>query len=25
VLAHLDPTFETVDFVDKILNNSWPE
>jgi hypothetical protein len=25
VLAHLDPTFEGVDFVDKILNNSWPE
>jgi len=25
VLAHFDPTFETVDFVDKILNNSWPE
>jgi HD superfamily phosphodiesterase len=25
VLAHFDPTFEAVDFVDKILNNSWPE
>ena len=25
VLAHSDPTFEAVDFVDKILNNSWPE
>lgn len=25
VLAHFDPTFERVDFVDKILNNSWPE
>jgi HD domain len=25
VLAHFDPTFEGVDFVDKILNNSWPE
>ncbi|OBF01969.1 HD domain-containing protein [Mycobacterium sp. 852002-10029_SCH5224772] len=25
VLAHFDHTFEPVDFVDKILNNSWPE
>src|SRR5690349_16020627 len=25
VLAHFDPTFERVDFVDKILHNSWPE
>jgi hypothetical protein len=25
VLAHFDPTFEAIDFVDKILNNSWPE
>jgi hypothetical protein len=25
VLAHFDPTFEGVDFVDKILNNSWSE
>ncbi|OBH83548.1 HD domain-containing protein [Mycobacterium scrofulaceum] len=25
VLAHFDPAFERVDFVDKILNNSWPE
>jgi hypothetical protein len=25
LLAHFDPTFEAVDFVDKILNNSWPE
>ena len=25
VLAHFDPTFERVDFVDKILNNSWQE
>jgi HD domain len=25
VLAHFDPSFEGVDFVDKILNNSWPE
>jgi len=25
VLAHFDPTFERVDFVDKILQNSWPE
>jgi hypothetical protein len=25
VLAHFDTTFEGVDFVDKILNNSWPE
>jgi HD domain len=25
VLAHFDPTFAGVDFVDKILNNSWPE
>lgn len=25
VLAHFDPTFERVDFVDKILGNSWPE
>ncbi|OBG78955.1 HD domain-containing protein [Mycobacterium sp. E3305] len=25
VLAHFDATFERVDFVDKILNNSWPE
>jgi hypothetical protein len=25
VLAYFDPTFEGVDFVDKILNNSWPE
>jgi hypothetical protein len=25
VLAHFDPTFEGVDFVDKILNNNWPE
>lgn len=25
VLAHFDPTFERVDFVDKILNNGWPE
>ncbi len=25
VLAHFDPAFEGVDFVDKIINNSWPE
>jgi hypothetical protein len=25
VLAHFDPTFDGVDFVDKILNNSWPQ
>lgn len=25
VLAHFDPTFERVDFVDQILHNSWPE
>ncbi len=25
VLAHFDPTFVRVDFVDKILDNSWPE
>jgi hypothetical protein len=25
VLAHFDPAFERVDFVDLILNNSWPE
>ncbi|OJZ72867.1 diguanylate cyclase [Mycobacterium paraffinicum] len=25
VLAHFDPAFERVDFVEKILNNSWPE
>lgn len=25
VLAHFDPAFERVDFVDKILHNSWPE
>lgn len=25
VLAHFDPTFERVDFVDLILHNSWPE
>ncbi|WP_145013858.1 HD domain-containing protein [Mycobacterium marseillense] len=25
VLAHFDPTFERVDFVDKIVHNSWPE
>ena len=25
VLAHFDPAFEGVDFVDKILNNNWPE
>lgn len=25
VLAHFDPTFQRVDFVDTILNNSWPE
>lgn len=25
VLAHFDPTFERQDFVDLILNNSWPE
>jgi hypothetical protein len=25
VLAHFDPTFERQDFVDVILNNSWPE
>lgn len=25
VLAHFDPKFERVDFVDKILHNSWPE
>ncbi len=25
VLQHFDPAFERVDFVDKILNNSWPE
>ena len=25
VLAHFDPTFERVDFVDLILNNTWPE
>ena len=25
VLAHFDPTFERDDFVDIILNSSWPE
>ena len=25
VLAHFDPTFVRVDFVDKILDNGWPE
>ncbi|MGE2814482.1 HD domain-containing protein [Mycobacterium heidelbergense] len=25
VLAHFDPAFRRVDFVDNILNNSWPE
>lgn len=25
VLAHFDPTFERVDFVEQILHNSWPE
>ena len=25
VLAHFDPTFVCVDFVDKILDNGWPE
>lgn len=25
VLAHFDPTFERVDFVETILHNSWPE
>ena len=25
VLAHFDPTFERQDFVDLIVNNSWPE
>jgi HD superfamily phosphodiesterase len=25
VLAHFDPAFEAVDFVDKILHNGWPE
>jgi HD domain len=25
VLQHFDPAFERVDFVEKILNNSWPE
>ncbi|BCZ20462.1 HD domain-containing protein [Mycobacterium senriense] len=25
VLAHFEPTFERVDFVDKILHNSWPD
>jgi hypothetical protein len=25
VLARFDPAFEGVDFVDKILNNNWPE
>lgn len=25
VLAHFDPSFRRVDFVDKILDNSWPE
>jgi len=25
VLAHCDATFARVDFVDLILNNSWPE
>ena len=25
VLAHFDPDFARLDFVDKILNNSWPE
>jgi hypothetical protein len=25
VLAHFDPAFERVDFVDHILHNSWPE
>ena len=25
VLAHFDPSFERVDFVDKILHNTWPE
>jgi hypothetical protein len=25
VLAHFDPTFQRQDFVNLILNNSWPE
>ena len=25
ILAHFDPSFRRVDFVDKILDNSWPE
>lgn len=25
VLAHFDPAFDRVDFVDRILHNSWPE
>lgn len=25
VLAHFDPTFERIDFVERILHNSWPE
>jgi hypothetical protein len=25
VLAHCDPGFKPIDFVDLILNNSWPE
>ncbi len=25
VLQHFDPAFERIDFVEKILNNSWPE
>jgi hypothetical protein len=25
VLAHFDPTFTREDFVEVILNNSWPE
>jgi hypothetical protein len=25
VLAHCDPSFKPIDFVDLILNNSWPE
>ncbi len=25
VLHHFDPAFERIDFVDKILHNSWPE
>lgn len=25
ILQHFDPTFVRDDFVDKILNNTWPE